>query len=222
MFEDLKAKGNKTAAQKSVLGLVSAALVFAIFQLNVFGFGAEAYVRWKPIVPWACAFVAVVCIINWIRAIGASGVKQIQKFCAKTPNPDAVMARLEQTWRNGLDFKAGRMDTEYLIITPDGFKVKVIPLKGIVWVYKDIVKSSNARYVYIRLEYKDEKARKHNFGLNDSAADRIMAYIMENCPGVAVGHDEERKRMFKAKDWHGLQENARIQRVAAGIVPERS
>jgi hypothetical protein len=111
------------------------------------------------------------------------------------------------------------MDTEYIIIT-EGFKVKVIPLPGVVWAYKYIVKSTHTRYVYMYWEYRDEKSRKHNFGLNDSAADRIMAYIMENCPRVAVGHDEERARMFKAKDWHGLQENARVQRVAAGIKSE--
>lgn len=216
MQEDLKARGNKTAIRRAVAGLIGGIGLFAMFYLNIFGISEETYARWKWIGLGALALVVIASAVNLARATGASGMTKIKKYCAGTPNPDATMARLEQTWRNGLDFKQGRIDTEYVIMS-DGLATKVIALQNAIWAYKYVAKVNNVNSVFVCLEYREGKSQRCSLGLHDSAADQIVAYFMHHCPSVSVGYDKEREQMFKAKDWNGLLENARTQRIAAGI-----
>ena len=56
----------------------------------------------------------------------------IKEFCKQTDDPEATLARLEQTWESGTQTRTCRVDDEYIInIRP--LSVRVIPLQEVVF-----------------------------------------------------------------------------------------
>ena len=215
MLNDLKLRAGKTARNRAVAGIIGSVGFVLLFWFNVFGISEEAHSRQKWIAVVACAAVAGCCVTLYFRSGGAGAIKSVKKFCDNTPNPSDTMARLEQTWFGGIDFKLGKMDTEYIIIS-DGFKLKIFPLDGVVWAYKYMSSVNGIKSSWLYLIYRESKEAKYEFGLNHYSVEQILAFIMQYIPSIAVGYDKERRQMAKNKDWQGFAEHARIQRLADG------
>ena len=210
MFDELKQKGNKTAVTRSICGLIGSAGFIVIFFFNVFGLEPDAIERWKWIVVAMCTLAAIGSIMSWIRATNTSLMSGIDKFCKKTDNPTATMARLEKTWNEGLDFKSGRIDKEYIICLL-GMRSKVIPLENAVWVYKHVSRNNGAVFVNVMVSFSNSETK--SCLLNEGAVDAILSYVMKNCPDIAVGYEKELEKLHHSKDMIGLKERAHDQRA---------
>jgi len=208
MLDDLQQRGNKTAVTRSICGLVGSVGLCVIFFLNVFGLEESTLERWKWIVLVVCALAAVASIVNWVRAFSASLMRNIEKYCKKSGNPDAMMARLEKVWNEGFDIGSGKIDPEYIILTL-GLRSKVIPLGNALWAYKKVTYGS-APATHLFVCYDNHKY--HSAMLDLGTIERVTGYIYNNCPNVAVGYDKKLDRFYTKKDVQGFREYARNQR----------
>lgn len=214
MFKDLTQKGNQTAIKRSICGLIGAAGFIVIFFFNVFGLETDVIEHWKWIVIAVCALVAIASVVNWIRAANTSLMKNIDKFCAKTADPAATMARLEKIWNEGYNFGIGRMDSEYIILVL-GLRTKIIPLENAVWVYKKTTRQQYTTHTHLFVCYLDDKYQ--SVALNPGAVDAITSYIYKTCPDMAVGYDVKLEKCYNSKDMQGLKEYALVQRTGVKV-----
>ena len=134
----------------------------------------------------------------------------IIKFCKKADNSDAIMARLERTWKTGFDFGSGRIDNEYLIGL-NKMRTKVIPLGSVVWAYM-YTASLNGGVVRVDLTVGYNTRKLDSCVLDNAAIVRILDYITKNCPDIAVGHSKEADKFFRKRNMEALKEYARAQR----------
>jgi hypothetical protein len=212
MFEDLRQKGNKTAVKRSIYGLIGIIGLIIIFFFDVFNAGIDANMKRAALALGVVA--AVACIVNWIRAANASLINGIEKFCKKTANPDAMMARLEKTWSDGFDFKSGKMDREYIIMIL-GLHTNVVPLEKAVWVYKRTVNNRGVMRVCVVVAYNNGKERE--CALNHAAVDMILQYLLENSSDIAVGYTKETAKSYRRKDMMAVREQALTQRIGSDM-----
>ncbi|MCL1926453.1 MAG: hypothetical protein FWF95_04880 [Syntrophorhabdaceae bacterium] len=206
MAEELKAIGKKAAVRQSIVILLIAAFtcIFFSFDLPVFLSAHRQLIAYIT-----CALAAISLAITWKDAEKNSLLKEIEKICKTTSNPGATMARLEETWRDGLDLKPGRIDKEYIIYL-NGTILKIIPLKNVVWVY-DEISDDKYGYVYLFVCFDNNKYQSINF-FNHDAPDMILNYISENCPDIATGHETEIEKLYDNKDMDGVRKYARAKR----------
>jgi hypothetical protein len=215
MFEELKKIGITTATQRATCGLLAAGGLFAIFFFNIFGVEGNARVSFMWVTVVVCSLVTVSSIANLAMAANTNLMKGIEKYAQKSPDPHAAMVRLESTWREGLDFKSGRIDKEYIICL-QGMRSIVIPLENAVWVCKRAARN----YTYstaleiMMVCFRDGKPQSCR--LQGDAISMIFSHIMENCPHIAVGHENKLEKLYQQKDLQGIREYARIQRARAG------
>lgn len=220
MFNELKAKGTSLAVKRSIYGFTGALLLLILFELNVFGLGDDAIIRYRPYVLIMVALATAASISSWVRASRNNLMRGIEKFCKGS---DIMLSRMEKAWNDGYDFGEGRMDAEF-IISLKGFRSKVIPLEGVVWVSKRLHNvaqgGGSLEVVLVDFEYKYSKSLQINFDMKENAADNILRYLMENRPDIAVDREAVRNlskpteaaRLYANKDWDGLLEYARAQR----------
>ena len=203
---------------RAVCGIIAAVLIYFICFLNVFGLRSDVIVRLQPFAYMLCALMVVACVVHLVRASNTSLIKGIENFCKKTAYPDAMMARLERTWNSGLDFKAGRIDHEYIICLI-GMHSKVIPLGNAVLAYKYVTRSGHAQFVNLMVAYNDGNTQSCKFD-NQGIVDTILKYILDKCADIAVepkavyglGSPTETEELFNSKDMNGLRRYARAQR----------
>ena len=207
MFDDLKATGNKIASRRLIFGLVAVALAFILFHFNVFKLSPDAIRLWLVFTYGMFALTVVTSIVDWGRAKNNNVFKGIEKFCNATANPEETMTRLEKTWKEGFDFKMGRIDKDYIIYIP-GVSSEVISIKTVVWAFKKKIKAS---CVYLVLYFEERNHRMVEFN-NGIFVDTILDYISKNCPDIAIGREEEIENLYKNKDMEGLKRYARAMR----------
>ncbi len=183
MLEELRQRGGKFGFKRSIIGIIGAVVFFLLCQFNVLELGRIMEI-WPWFVPLICAVVVLLSIINWIKAVRSSITRDIEKFCAKTPNPDVTMDRLERTWRDGVevtagqakldqtDYKIGKMDEEY-IICADSFHSEVITLHNAVWVWKVDFKSGFG----LKICYDTGKLEQTTSFTTEKTVDNMTRYI---------------------------------------------
>jgi len=211
MFEDLKQIGNKTAVKRSMAGLAGACGFIILFYFNIFGLNAAAIARWRGIMLFACALVAVASIVNWVRASNTSLMRGIEKYCEKTNDPNATMARMKEVWDHGFDFGSGRMNSAYIIALL-GLRSLVIPLENALWAYKKVTTGNVGTFTHLFVCY--DKRKYQSVALDSGAIEAITNYIFKNCPDIAVGYDKKLDKFYADADVAGFREYARAQRSA--------
>ena len=158
-----------------------------------------------------------------IRVLAGSVTNGINKYLSKQTNPDAARKRLEETWKNGLRFKTGRIDTAYIISISRFLSSKVVPLQDVVWVY---VQTMNGGFVpvsgsvlaparnikFLCVWYADGSCVTLS-PESKGGIYTIWDYIRVNCPDVALGDTKEARRLYNAKEIHNLREYAHTQRL---------
>ena len=210
MFEDLRQRGNKTATNRSVFGLLGSIGFFVIFFFDVFNLGEGAFERWKWVVLVMCAAAAIASTVNLVRSGNVSLMKGIEKYCNKTNDPEAMMARMKKVWETGFDHGAGKIDPEYIILIL-GLSSKVIPLGDALWAYKKVTQDIG-RGTYTHLFVCYDQHKYHSAAISAEAVEAILAYILKNCPGVAVGYDKQLDQFYSEMDTQGFREYASSQR----------
>jgi len=190
---DLKEKGNKTAKKMYKLAFVCAVLVLLI--AFILTSGEDGFSEtWLYAGVGIFVWLILMSIINWRKAKSGNCVKKVEKYCAQTPNPEATMARLEQTWRDGGNIGIGKIDPAYIIAVRD-YNVKIISLEGVTGVGKHDGMTTfqgggargNIRTYSVVFMYKDGKSKSLNLDMNANAADLIINYISQNCPEIVIG-----------------------------------
>ena len=212
MFEDLRQRGNQTAATRSIYGLIGSLGFFLIFYFDIFNLGAGAFERWKWVVLVMCAAAALASTVNLVRSKNVSLMKGIENYCAKSNDPEAMLDRMKQVWETGLDHGAGKIDAEYIILIL-GLSSKVIPLGDALWAYKKVTQDIG-RGTYTHLFVCYDQHQYHSAAISPAAVETILAYILKNCPGVAVGYSAELDRFYSEMDVQGFREYASNQRNA--------
>lgn len=70
-------------------------------------------------------------IYTWIVALLGGPLRGIQKFCDKSSNPKAMMARIEKVWDEGFATQHCRIDDEYFVFARK-MRGVVVPLENII------------------------------------------------------------------------------------------
>jgi hypothetical protein len=150
-----------------------------------------------------------------IKFRGADKIRRkFEKFCEKTPG--ASLERLEQTWQHGYDFKFGRMDNEFIIIS-NGMHTQIAPLQNAVMVYTagvDIQSFVAARRI-LYIEYAGEKRKQLEIPGGDKTLNKILGYFWLHYPHIIAGwadYGVSCAKLMKAKNWTAMREFARKQR----------
>lgn len=211
MIDELNQRKKKIGNRYFITCLIVAAVPLGLFAFIRFHDGEGLIL---PI----CGVVFTVSIVLGVIRMVSSRIdagKKIRKFCDKTPDPVATMARLEQTWRDGLDFKYGKMDSEFIIVQVN-FRTSVISLRDAVWVY-GIRQSVNfiPSGTYLYVHYKEAKRRTVSLsGIRAKYLDMILTYVYSNCPHIYVGNDFAIAKIYRTKNWDELLRYAQMQRSA--------
>jgi hypothetical protein len=222
MLEELKQRSNKLAAIRLLVGTVGVVGFFLLCRFNVLEWGSIIG-AWPWFVPGFCGLAAIGVVWTCVEISRGSVTKGIEKFCQKTQNPDSTMVRLERTWRHGvdftedmgrlgkMDFKTCRMDSEYIIFAKL-YSSKVLTLKNAVWVWQDVDQVKGFIHVKLMVYYENGKLEQLILFTSHRAADKMIEYILEHCPYIAVGHNKETERLYKDKNMAGFKEYAIVQR----------
>jgi hypothetical protein len=214
MLEELKQRGRKYGTKRSLIGIIVFLFIAALCYSNVARFGVIP-ATWPWFLPGVGLLIIIAVARNWLKVSGGSITKGIEKFCQKTPNPEATMARLEQTWRDGLDLIDGRIDSEYIIFA-DKLASAVLPLENAVWAYKNTVSRNGVKHLFsLIIYYKDGKLEPSLVFNYAGPVDKALGYILERCPHIAVGYDKETEKLRKDRNIAGFQEYALAQRAKA-------
>ena len=173
-------------------------------------------------------------IMNIIRIINPKAKRAIEKFCATTENPQVTFAQLESTWKYGLapntlnEESMIRFSKEYIIVIVNS-RIRIIPLKNVVWVYsiKKRVKGNYGETDELFSSFEDGKLYKHkknrlyvHFAKDNSyfrkkyliekvnnidAIGFIIDCISINCPNIATAYNKITKALWRNKDIDGLR-----------------
>jgi len=213
LFQEVKRKTTRTA----IIFFIISAISFALLLLLIFsdldnGDGVGYFV-------FVVAFlICGVLGVFYKFAFPNRAKKQIESYCAKTPNPDATRQLLAQTWNYGADFKIGRVDKNYIIALING-NVKILTLQ-------DAINVSRTRVMIIIIPFSALFHVRNRGGEMQSLSvslfhydylDLIQGYVFENCPHIYIGFDIDIAKLINDKNWPALQELAYTQRWEAGM-----
>lgn len=215
MIDELNKRKRKYAN-----GILIACIVFAAIALGfivllvIIGIEDDDYIL--LILPGIVFFIAAAVGTIIMIASRTSALKYINKYCKQLPDPSFAMARLEQTWQHGVDFKYGKIDDAYIILQSN-LKTQICSLQDAVWVYgirqsMYFIPVSSVLYV----QYKDKKKQVLSIPAGRAKyLEAILDCIIEKCPQVYVGNDYEIGKLYKAKNWQELSRYAQMQRTRA-------
>ena len=215
MLDELNQRTKKYLNRSTLISLTVTVVTLALFLLflltEVDDGGGVALVLFGV----ACVFSLIMGLIFKFSSANRAK-KALERFCSKTPNPAATMARLEQTWRNGMDFVSGRIDNEFIITLIRG-TVNIVSLQQAVWVY-GAKQSMNFIPMSANLFVRSREGKTQCLGLSGfhgKRLDMLLSYIFDKCPNIVVGNGADYAKLFKAKNWDELINRARYQRPNA-------
>lgn len=237
MKRELKKRAIIRGLCRFLLGLL---LVFAFVVTDYIGFNSDMLAdailadRFSGIIEVLLFTVLAVFYLSWIvllygavylvLAIIKDPAKGIKDFCNRAANSEAMMARLEQTWHNGIRAKVFRMDMEYIIWERD-MRSAVIPLKDVLWV--NFARFPTVYYLSKRLTtrlinergdwwfgsnlfsarlivyYNDGDMRfykSHGYATGD-----VYRHLKKNCPGIVLDRDERLAKLWIDNDIEGMK-----------------
>ena len=211
MFEGLSKKGSSVAIRRSIGGLIGVGVLWVMVFLNIPKLPPETLVRWKWGVCVIGVLVVAASIVNWVRAARSSPLKGIEEFCASADSPEAMMERLDKTWREGVQAKMVRMDEEYVICLI-GIQTRVIALRDVIWTYKYVSRTNGVEYARFELVTRDGKRQSYKLNHDVGVIDAVVRHIAASVPDVVTGYSDEMEKLYRKKDFEGLRACAR-QRV---------
>jgi hypothetical protein len=85
-------------------------------------------------------------------------------------------------------------------------------MKDVAWATINVYFNQGIRYESLVLYFANGRSMTHS--LTVGLTDKVLKYIWENCPDVAVGDEKELLALFKKKDFAGMKEFAKTQRLS--------
>ena len=161
---------------------------------NIEGFlDEEITVNYEPILLGIVMAVSLIglpiahVVASWFYLAQGWPLKGITDFCKQSPNPDAMMARMEKIWKEGFRTEANfRADDEYLIWS-SSISAGVFPLKDVLWVWTNVTSVPTVlKTIIFFVVYTADGNVKH-FSVRKDDAKEIEKYLKENFPDIVVG-----------------------------------
>lgn len=216
MYEDLN-KPDKKRVVILISLTVLAVVVYIIIYFNLFGFtdmledgGIKSARLYGGIY---CAFVGITPLLGLPGALANTPLKSLKKYAQTTEDPDAVLKRLQETWKNGYQLRSWcRMDERYLITFINGTYANVVPIKDVVQAYKRVARFNFVIKVHTSLEVRYANQKPGSVPLSEAVIDYILQQFMEKHHDIAVGNNHDVEELYCQKDMAGLKEYARQQR----------
>ena len=210
MFEGIKPKGSNIAIRRTIGALFCTFLVWAWIFFNFAGYDPNKNIQRLLIVSVVCVVVVVVAIIHLVRIVKTSPIKDIEKFCQSTSNPEAMMIRLNKTWSEGIRFNnlsltTLRMDSEYMICIV-GLNANVIPLKEVFWAYKLITITNGVQYAILKIILNNGERKSFKLEHKQTEIDAVLTHISKNYPNILMGYTDKMELIYRKDGVSGLKE----------------
>ncbi|MCL2200559.1 MAG: hypothetical protein FWB75_01220 [Oscillospiraceae bacterium] len=218
MLEDLRRIGRQRDKSAAITLLVCG-VVMSILGVAAGNYGFEGIVL---IIVMISVFLFGSAIVRFYRAHKQDPAKWVLDFCHESEDYEAVLERLQETWRNGAQYWWGWIDSEYILIFRDNGQVtvekKIIPLDGFVKVSVSAEVSSlrsgavarDSSSATLTFYTARDVAKPYVFGnvrdtgfAGPNMAVGIIDYIRTDCPNIEIAdtvkildHRRWRKKNF--------------------------